>query len=68
MVKELKTSYRTVSANEGAKCHYPTRLDTYGRGGMAIITHITVQNLSLTSTINETIALLQKKYSPYEDG
>ena len=32
MPKELKTFYRTVGENEGAKCHYPTRLDTYGCG------------------------------------
>ena len=24
--------YKTVSGNEGSKCHYPTRLDTYGCG------------------------------------
>ena len=32
MAKELKTFYRTVGENEGRKCHYPTRLDTYGCG------------------------------------
>jgi len=32
MAKELKYFYRTVGANEGGKCHYPTRLDTYGCG------------------------------------
>lgn len=37
MAKELKHFYRTVAANEGGKCHYPTRLDTYrcGRGIIA---------------------------------
>ena len=32
MIKEFKGFYRTVSDNEGSKCHYPTRLDTYGCG------------------------------------
>jgi len=29
---EFKSFYKTVGGNEGDKCHYPTRLDTYGRG------------------------------------
>lgn len=29
---EFKSFYRTVGENEGSKCHYPTRLDTYGCG------------------------------------
>lgn len=29
---EFKSFYKTVGGNEGGKCHYPTRLDTYGRG------------------------------------
>lgn len=32
MVKEFKSFYKTVGGNEGNKCHYPTRLDTYGCG------------------------------------
>lgn len=31
-IKEFKGFYRTVGDNEGSKCHYPTRLDTYGLG------------------------------------
>lgn len=31
-VKEFKSFLKTVSGNEGSKCHYPTRLDTYGCG------------------------------------
>ena len=31
-VKEYKSFYKTVDGNEGNKCNYPTRLDTYGRG------------------------------------
>lgn len=32
-VKEFKSFYKTVdSGNEGAKCHYNTRLDVYGKG------------------------------------
>lgn len=27
-----KSFYKTVDGNEGGKCHYPTRLDTYGCG------------------------------------
>jgi DNA repair photolyase len=32
MGKEFKSFYKTVGGNEGGKCHYPTRLDTYGCG------------------------------------
>ena len=31
-VKEFKSFFKTVGGNEGNKCHYPTRLDTYGCG------------------------------------
>lgn len=31
-VKEFKSFMKTVGGNEGNKCHYPTRLDTYGCG------------------------------------
>ena len=30
--KEFKSFYKEVKGNEGGKCHYPTRLDTYGCG------------------------------------
>lgn len=30
--KEFKSFFKTVAGNEGSKCHYPTRLDTYGCG------------------------------------
>lgn len=29
---EYKAFFKTVGGNEGDKCHYPTRLDTYGKG------------------------------------
>lgn len=32
MSKEFKSFYKEVGGNEGGKCHYPTRLDTYGCG------------------------------------
>ena len=32
-MKEYKSFYKTVGGNEGTKCLYPTRLDTYGRPG-----------------------------------
>lgn len=32
MSKEFKSFFKTVGGNEGGKCHYPTRLDTYGCG------------------------------------
>lgn len=32
MKKEFKSFFKTVEGNEGNKCHYPTRLDTYGCG------------------------------------
>lgn len=32
MVKEYKSFFKEVSGNEGNKCHYNTRLDTYGCG------------------------------------
>lgn len=31
-MKEFKSFYKEVSGNEGGKCHYNTRLDTYGCG------------------------------------
>lgn len=31
-MKEFKSFLNTVEGNEGSKCHYPTRLDTYGCG------------------------------------
>lgn len=30
--KEFQSFFKTVGGNEGGKCHYPTRLDTYGCG------------------------------------
>lgn len=32
MVRRFKSFMKTVGGNEGSKCHYPTRLDTYGCG------------------------------------
>lgn len=32
MADEYKSFYKKVNGNEGTKCHYPTRLDTYGKG------------------------------------
>ena len=32
MATEFKSFFSTPSGNEGEKCHYPTRLDTYGCG------------------------------------
>lgn len=31
-MKEFKSFYKEVTGNEGSKCHYNTRLDTYGCG------------------------------------
>lgn len=31
-IKEYKSFYKEVEGNEGSKCYYPTRLDSYGRG------------------------------------
>ena len=31
-MREFKSFYKTVEGNEGQKCHYSTRLDTYGCG------------------------------------
>ena len=31
-IREFKSFFKTVEGNEGNKCHYPTRLDTYGCG------------------------------------
>ena len=31
-MKEFKSFYKKVAGGEGEKCHYPTRLDTYGCG------------------------------------
>lgn len=30
--REFKSFFKTVEGNEGNRCHYPTRLDTYGCG------------------------------------
>ena len=30
--KEFKSFFKNVGGNEGSKCHYPVRLDTYGCG------------------------------------
>ena len=30
--KEYRSFFNIVGGNEGSKCHYPARLDTYGRG------------------------------------
>lgn len=32
MEKTFGAFFKTVEGNEGNKCHYPTRLDTYGCG------------------------------------
>jgi len=32
LAKEFKSFFKEVKGNEGNKCHYPTRLDTYGCG------------------------------------
>lgn len=32
MMKEFKSFFKTVTASEGDRCKYPTRLDTYGCG------------------------------------
>lgn len=32
IMREYRSFYKTVSGNEGSKCRYPTRLDTYGCG------------------------------------
>ncbi|MCC8038207.1 MAG: radical SAM protein [Bacteroidales bacterium] len=32
MIREFKSFLKTVGGGEGQKCHYPTRLDTFGRG------------------------------------
>jgi DNA repair photolyase len=32
MTKEFKSFYKNVGGNEGSKCRYPARLDTYGCG------------------------------------
>ena len=31
-IREFKSFFKTVGGNEGNKCYYPTRLDTYGCG------------------------------------
>lgn len=33
-MEEFKSFYKRVGGGEGSKCHYPTRLDTYGCGCM----------------------------------
>lgn len=31
-MKEFKSFYKTIGGNEGNKCHYSIKLDTYGCG------------------------------------
>lgn len=45
--KEFKSFLKTVVGNEGNKCHYPTRLYTYGCGCQ----HDSVSSTTTTTTV-----------------
>ena len=43
-MKQFKSSYKEVGGNEGSKCNYPIRLDTYRMPVAAMIVNIVMPN------------------------
>lgn len=62
--KEFKSFFKTVVGNEGNKCHYPTRLDTYGCGCQHDCSYCYAKSLldfrKLWDSSNPSIANIQK--------
>lgn len=44
LLKQFKSFYKEVGGNEGSKCNYPIRLDTYRMSVAATIVSIAMQN------------------------
>jgi len=63
-MKEFKSFYKKVGGGEGDKCHYPTRLDTYGCGCMHDCSYCYAKSLlsfrGLWDAQNPSVANLQK--------
>ena len=63
-MKEFKSFYKKVGGGEGEKCHYPTRLDTYGCGCMHDCSYCYAKSLlsfrNLWDAQNPSVANLQK--------
>lgn len=64
MVKEFKSFYKEVKGNEGNKCHYNTRLDTYGCGCQHDCKYCYAKSLlsfrNLWDNINPSVADIKK--------
>lgn len=61
---EFKSFYKTVGGGEGQKCHYPTRLDTYGCGCQHDCSYCYAKSLldfrNLWNSTNPSIADIEK--------
>lgn len=61
---EFKSFYKTVGGGEGQKCHYPTRLDTYGCGCQHDCSYCYAKSLldfrKLWNSTNPSIADIEK--------
>lgn len=61
---EFKSFYKTVGGGEGQKCHYPTRLDTYGCGCQHDCSYCYAKSLldfrNLWNPTNPSIADIEK--------
>lgn len=64
MNKEFKSFYKEVKGNEGDKCHYATRLDTYGCGCQHDCSYCYAKSLlsfrNLWDNINPSVADIKK--------
>lgn len=62
--KEFKSFYKEVQGNEGNKCHYPVRLDTYGCGCMHDCSYCYAKSLldfrKLWNSQNPSVADIEK--------
>lgn len=43
-MKQFKSFYKEVGGNEGSKCNYPIRLDTYRMSAVVMIANIAMLN------------------------
>ena len=63
-MKEFKSFFKTVGGGEGSKCHYPTRLDTYGCGCQHDCSYCYAKSLlefrNLWDTQNPSVADIKK--------
>lgn len=63
-IKEFRSYLKTVGGNEGNKCHYPTRLDTYGCGCSHDCSYCYAKSLlafrNLWNPLNPSVADIKK--------